>query len=138
MKTLLLASELTNDPLSRGYLGMTDQQAADDLNTFYRNKTVDSVSGDQIFNATDDSEYAALTDAQQASWDRLCSIAVIDIASGVAKAREAELFGPSTTTRTNLLALKYIPITRAVELDLFDANAENETVTALHVQQARA
>lgn len=137
MKTLDLDAELTNDPLGRGYAGMTDQQAADDLNTKYRNLTVDYVTGDAIFNATDDVEYAALTETQKASWDRLCAIAQIDVTSGVAKSREAELFGAGTQTRTNLLALKYTPISRAVELNLFDADAENETVTALHVQQAR-
>ena len=31
-----LAVELSTDPLGRGYSGMTDQQAADDLNTLYR------------------------------------------------------------------------------------------------------
>ncbi len=31
-----LNTELTTDPLSRGYSGMTDAQAADDLNTVYR------------------------------------------------------------------------------------------------------
>jgi len=35
-----LSQELTNDPLGRGYSGMTDQQAADDLNTAYRAYTV--------------------------------------------------------------------------------------------------
>lgn len=32
----VLADELTTDPLVRGYAGMTDAQAADDLNTVYR------------------------------------------------------------------------------------------------------
>ena len=32
----ILNEELTNDPLGRGYAGMDDQQATDDLNTFYR------------------------------------------------------------------------------------------------------
>lgn len=31
-----LADELTNDPLTRGYAGMTDEAAAADLNTAYR------------------------------------------------------------------------------------------------------
>lgn len=34
----ILSDELLNDPLGRGYAGMTDQQAADDLNTKYRDK----------------------------------------------------------------------------------------------------
>ena len=32
----ILSDELTNDPLARGYAGMTDVQATDDLNTEYR------------------------------------------------------------------------------------------------------
>ena len=32
----VLNTELTTDPLTRGYAGMTDQQAADDINTVYR------------------------------------------------------------------------------------------------------
>ena len=32
----ILSDELTNDPLARGYGAMTDQEAADDLNTVYR------------------------------------------------------------------------------------------------------
>jgi len=35
-----LRQELNDDPLGRGYSGMTDQQAADDLNTVYRQRTV--------------------------------------------------------------------------------------------------
>lgn len=138
MKTLLLVQELTDDPLGRGYSAMTDQQAADDLNTAYRFSIVPTVSGSAIFNATDDSEYAALTADQQASWDRLCSIDQIDVSNGVAKAREVELFGAGTTTRTNLLALKQIPITRAQELDLLEGPDINPEVTAVNVAQARA
>ena len=134
MKTLELAAELTNDPLARGYAGMTDQQAADDLNTAYRTQTIDFVTGAEIFNATDDTEYGALTETQKASWDRLCGISTVDVTSGIAKAREAELFGPGTTTRTNLLALKNIPITRAQELDILEAETE---INAEHVTAAR-
>lgn len=135
MKTLELAVELTNDPLTRGYAGMTDQQAADDLNTLYRYAYVDTVSGWEIFNATDDTEYAALTIDQKASWDRLCAIDQIDVSNGVAKAKEAELFGPGTVTRTNLLNLKRTPISRAQELDILEYASQ---ITAEHVNQARA
>lgn len=135
MKTVDLAAELTTDPLGRGYSGMTDQQAADDLNTLYRYFYIDTVAGYQIFNATDDSEYAALTAEQQASWDRLCAIAQIDVTNGVAKAREAELFGAGTVTRTNLLNLKRTPISRAQELNILEYDTE---ITAEHIAQARA
>ena len=34
----MLSDELANDPLGRGYAGMTDAQAATDLNTVYRTR----------------------------------------------------------------------------------------------------
>jgi hypothetical protein len=113
-----LAAELTDDPLARGYAGMDDDQAAADLNTAYRTRTRAYVYGWEIFNATDSAEYGALTDAQKSSWDALCAIFQIDTASGVAKSREAELFGAGTTTRSNLQALRIEDISRATELGL--------------------
>jgi hypothetical protein len=35
---MILSDELANDPLTRGYAGMTDVQAAADLNTVYRTR----------------------------------------------------------------------------------------------------
>lgn len=113
-----LIDEITNDPLVRGYSGMTDAELADSLNTENRSVTKQFLTGSEIFNATDDVEYAALTDAQKSSWDALCAIGSIDTNSGVAKAREAELFGVSTTTRANLLAVRTQTVSRAVELGL--------------------
>lgn len=117
-----LKDEITTDPLGRGYSGMTDQQVADSLNAVDRSATYSVITGAQIFNATDDAEYGALTDAQKASWDALCAISEIDTASGVAKAREAELFGPGTQTRSNLQALRSYSMSRAQELGLGKVN----------------
>lgn len=114
----ILKTEITGDPLGRGYSGMMDLEVAIDLNTVYRTKTRDTVAGWEIFNVTDDTEYSALTDAQKSSWDALCGIEQIDTGSGVAKAREAELFGGGTTTRSNLAALKSPAASRASELGL--------------------
>lgn len=127
---MTLKAEITDDPLSRGYSGMSDIEVANDMNTVYRNTIRPTVSGSEIFNETDDVEYAALTDAQKASWDRLCGIDSIDTSSGVAKAREAELFGAATTTRSNLTALRNPPASRATELGL-------SKVREGHVQMAR-
>ena len=109
---------------------MSDLEIANDLNLVYRTLTRDVVNGSEIFNATNDTEYAALTDDQKAIWDRLCSIELIDTDNGVAKAREAELFGSGTTTRSNLIALKNPPVSRAQELGL-------SYVYEGHVQEAR-
>lgn len=126
----ILKTELSTDPLSRGYSAMSDAEAAIDLNTVYRTKAREYVSGWEIFNVTDDSEYAALTDAQKSSWDALCSIENINTISGIAKAREAELFGAGTTTRSNLASLRSPDVSRAVELDL-------GVIKEGHVEEAR-
>lgn len=111
-----LKTELISDPLGRGYSGFTDEQAMTDLNTVYRTRTVTTVPGSAIFNATDDTEYSALTDVEKDRWLALCAVLEIDVSSGVAKALEAEIFGPGTTTRSNLSALKTEDISRAEEL----------------------
>ena len=111
-----LASELTTDPMSRGYSGMTDQEAADDLNTLYRTENRPYVDGSEILNATDDSEFGALTDAQQDRWLSLCGVDTIDTSSGVAKDMEADLFGAGTQTRSNLQDIRKRNISRAQEL----------------------
>ena len=126
----LLRVELDTDPLNRGYTSMSDEEVAADLNTVYRTITRDYVSGWEIFNITNNTEYATLTDAQKASWDALCGIENIDTASGVAKAKEAELFGPGTTTRSNLIDLKTTDVSRAVELGFGE-------VTVGQIQEAR-
>lgn len=126
----ILKTEITGDPLGRGYSGMNDLEVATDLNTEYRTKMRSIVAGSEIFNITDDTEYAALTDAQKSSWDALCAIDSINTSSGVAKARESELFGPGTTTRDNMAALKSPAASRAAELGL-------SIVYEGHVQEAR-
>lgn len=113
-----IKSEITVDPLGRGYSGMTDLEVANDLNTEYRTITRSTIQGWEIFNATDDTEYGVLTEAQKASWDALCAIEQIDTDNGVAKSREAELFGSGTATRSNLIALRNPVASRARELGL--------------------
>jgi hypothetical protein len=95
---------------------MTDAQAAADLNTVYRTITVETVTGAAIFNATDDSEFDALTEANKDRWIQLCQVADVDVSSGIALNLEASLFGPATATRANLQALKNPPASRAEEL----------------------
>lgn len=126
-----LNTELTTDPLTRGYSGMSDSEAADDLNSVYRTLPVDTVSGSDIFNVTDDVEYGALTAEEQNRWVNMCGVQEIDVASGVAKSLEAELFGGGTTTRSNLAALKTRDVSRATELEL------GKPPNASHVEYAR-
>ena len=109
---------------------MSDSEAADDLNTMYRTISRIYVSGWEIFNNTDDIEYAVLTDAQKSSWDALCGVEQVNTTSGIAKAKEAELFGPGTNTRSNLIDLRNPAASRAKELGL-------GVVKVGHVEEAR-
>jgi len=125
MNYQVLHTELDTDPLTRGYSGMSDSEAADDLNTVYRTLPVDTVPGSDIFNNTDDAEYGALTAEEQNRWLNMCGVSDIDVSSGVAKSLEAELFGAGTDTRTNLLALKTRDVSRGEELGLGIVKAGN-------------
>lgn len=68
----ILKTEISTDPLSRGYSGMTDLEVADDLNTVYRTKVRDYISGSEILNATDDAEFDALQETKKTAWTSLC------------------------------------------------------------------
>ena len=112
----ILSDELANDPLTIGYAGMTVEQKITALNAV--NRPLRYMSGSDIFNATADTEYSSLTVTQKSAWDALCAIDTINTTSGVAKSREAELFGNGTQTRANLLALRNNKRSRAQELGI--------------------
>ena len=64
-KWTILADELNADPLGRGYSGMTDAQAADDVNTEYRNTTV-AIPVSEFENAARESgKFVDLTDRSE-------------------------------------------------------------------------
>ncbi len=126
----ILNSEITSDPLARGYSGMSDEEVTVSLNTVDRTCTVSTVTGAAIFNATNDLEFGALTAENKDRWVQLCQIGEIDISSGIAKALEADIFGEATTTRANLQSLKSPECSRAAELGL-------GTVKPGHVEEAR-
>lgn len=115
-----LREELSSDPLSREYAGMTDSDAADDLNTAYRDVTRGTLSGATIFNAIVPSEFGALTDAQQRFVRDVFSLGdAVDVGPGTnARTVLLDAFGTGTTTRDNLVAAVSVTISRASELGL--------------------
>lgn len=103
-----LKTELTTDPLGRGYAGMTDEQAAADLNTVYRDNPnpPEVVSAAAIWNALDATEYDGLNQTNQGVVDFIGGLGGdIPIASGLIKTKLFALFGAGTTSRNNLIAL---------------------------------
>ncbi len=134
-----LKDELANDELVWGYNGpgvfnagpgpMTDQQAADVLNTVHsspdtrtRNRT--SMTGDEIFQATDPGEFNGLTSGSgnssddQGHWLAFCGRETIDPFATANVQLVIAIFGNPSTTLTNLTAARVESITRAVELSL--------------------
>jgi len=126
----LKAELLAGHPGTGAYDAGDDEVAAGQLNVVNRTRNRPTVEGSEILNATDDTEYGALTAGQKTDWLNLCGIEEINTASGVAKQMEADLFGPGTTTRTNLVAVRNEDVSRAVEIGL-------GTIRVGHVQEAR-
>lgn len=130
-----LADELANDPLARGYAGMTDQQAADDLNSLYRERDKQSLTGDELFQQTDPSEYASLTDTKKSHWLAFTGKDVVDPFATNNVEFVKSLFPQGTTTLTNLANARKESISRAQELNLL---GRSEEIGPAHVAEARA
>ena len=116
MSYYVLNQELINDPLTRGYSGMSDQEAADDLNTVYRNRNVASMSGSEVLQSVDDVEYAALSDVKKDALWGLLGIAILDPWGKEANIMQ-NIFGASTTI-TNLQAARIETVSRGIELNI--------------------
>ncbi len=120
-----LKDELANDPLARGYLGMTNEEAATDLNTSYRTRNRTSMTGDEIAQAADPAEFNGLDDGSanntadvKGHWLALCGRETIDPFAAANVQLVVAIFGGGSTTVANLNAARVESITRAVELSL--------------------
>lgn len=116
-----IKAEITNDPLSRGYSGMTAAEITASLNTAnIAGPEKTSVSGAEIYNAIVPSEWSALNATQQQYVRDIFSLGdAIDVSSGTnTRTVLLSIFGAGTTTRTNLAELVATQISRAEQLDL--------------------
>ena len=117
-----LRDELINDR----YSTMSDEEAADDLNSLTtgrtRNRT--SMTSSEVFNAIVVSELIALTDG-----DRATVMAIMGFGSINPFGREADvfinIFGGGSDTITALAAARVVAISRADELSLGKVKAGN-------------
>ena len=112
-----LRTELTDDPLTRGYSGFTDAAAAADLNTVYRTKNKTSMTGSEILNNVDATEWAALDAAEkQTVWD-IVHLGTIN-PFGVEATLMIGVFEGGSATITALQAARKDDVSRAVELNI--------------------
>lgn len=106
------------------------QLASDQLNALNITSNLTSLTGDEIFQATDKDEFAALTDLQQTLWLSFCSRAALD-PFGSANVQFVQfIFGQGSTTVANLAGLRTASISRAAQLGF-------GTILAKHVTWAR-
>ncbi|HUU84201.1 MAG TPA: hypothetical protein VM243_11925 [Phycisphaerae bacterium] len=130
MDYAVLKTELTDDPLTRGYTGMTDAEVVVDLNTKYCKRNRPSISGDEAFTATVANEFATLTDHKRILWVSWCGKDTIDPFGAANVAFVNWLFGEGSGTIVALNAIRLEAISRAAELGLGVVNEG-------HVQTAR-
>ena len=133
-----LKDELADDPLGRGYDAMTDQELVDSLNTADRQRNRTSMTGDEVFQATDPAEFGELptgsgnTADEQGHWLAFCGRNEIDPFAKANVELVKSIFGNTSATVINLAAARVESITRAVERGL-----GNITLKTLKLQSIR-
>ena len=113
-----LSGELAADPLGRGYATMSDSEAADDLNTENRTVHRSSLSGDEMFGATDATEWSGLTDLQKQLWMAFCGRDSVDPYGSANVAFVQAIFGGGSATVAALAAMRDRTVSRATELGI--------------------
>lgn len=130
----ILRAELLTDPLARGYAGMTDQVAADSLNSADRNSWR-VVSSAEVFEALDPSEFRGLTNSNEARVDRILGLGdgIKTDSTSQARAELVDVFGGGSITISNLQGIARDLVSRAREIGFTKA-----PVTAIDVLRARS
>ena len=117
-----LEDELANDPLGRGYSGMTDQQITDSLNALTRTRERTTMSSGEIMEHINSAEFIALGNAAKSRVDRVLGLgAEVIIGPGNIHNAVQELlgaFGGGSTTISNLATARSVAISRAQELGI--------------------
>lgn len=117
MNLATLKTELTTDPLARGYAGMSDEAAAASLNAQDRTPSRDSLTGGELAASVVKAEYSALSAADKAYFNMLVPSASLPLTATL-KSELGTLFSAGTATRTNLVALLKRTGTRGEELGI--------------------
>lgn len=126
MNYQILAAELALP----AYAGLSDQAAADALNAQNIAVDVATISGSDIFEATTQADYAALSATQKSLYHAIMGMDSITVRGSNTRAALLAMFGAGTQTRTNLGSLQTRRMSRAEQIGL-------GRVEAGHVQMIR-
>ncbi len=117
-----LKTEITDDPLARGYSGMSDEELADSLNTADRPRNRTSMSRSEILQAVVPAAYNALTGDDLVAFWGLLSVENIN-PFGVEAEVMKQIFGTSSATVIALASARIETISRAQELEFGEVKA---------------
>jgi len=131
MDLVALKAELLSGHPVTGAYDADNAIAADQLNAVNRSRNLSSLDGDQIFAATDATEFGGLTDVKKQLWLAFCGRQTIDPFGTANVAFVNWIFGTGATTVSALASLRTEGISRATELGF--GNVRPGTV-----EQARA
>ena len=115
----VLSDELTNDPLALGYSGMDAITAAAKIMATDTGRTVNitSLTGTQVINAIDKTEFNALTAVKQTKVWNVLHLGNIN-PFGIEADLFIDAFGGGSTTITALQSIRKKTVSRAAELGL--------------------
>ena len=128
---VILANEITTDPLGRAYAGMSNTEVVTDMKIKYRTMPRTSVSDQEILNATDVAELAAISADGKMLYGWILGLGSVDLSMTNIKAMLGLLFPAGSDTRTAFMGLvnSTIAITRPEELGIPDVT-EGDVIIA--------
>lgn len=131
MDYIALKAELDAGHPDTGAYNIDDTLAAGELNAVNRTRPRGSMNGDEIFAATDNAEFVALTDHKQQLWVSFTSKDIINAYDATNVDFLDYIFGPASATKTVLAGLRVEDIARWQETNI------GESPNAGHVTHAR-
>ena len=114
---VLMTELLAGHPVTGGY-DVDNEVAAGQLNAINCTQNVESVSGQEIFEAVDPTDFAGLPAAHKELLYAIIGMGTILVNGTNTKAALLAMFGAGTSTRANLAALQKQDVSRADELGL--------------------
>lgn len=103
------------------YDGLTDQQIADAMNTANINRNRTTITGEEMLESMDTTEYALLLDTKKLQWLSICSMDRVDPWGRIVDVVK-DIWGNGSTTLSNLASVRVETISRAGELGLSDVS----------------
>ncbi len=131
MNISALKAELTADPLSRGYLSMSDADAATSLNEVNRFRNRTTMTGSEVLNAVDVGEWTGLSIAdKQTVWD-IVHLGEVNPFGVEATLMLSVFSAADSPTIAALIAARKESVSRATELGLGHVGVGNVTQARL-------